>query len=104
MTTHDIKLEAKSVIFYSKLDEECFFFQISKIAAIRRWFGELSSIFIICAPPPIDDESLRELTALFFRYGIETAQLDAYLSDANRSWFDHKNAYWRKRGVSERSS
>jgi hypothetical protein len=96
MTTPLTELVAEPIFWYSKLDEECFFVWLKKIEAVRNVFGEGRVIIIQCAPPPIDDKSLRELTALFVRYGIKTEQLDAYLCDANRSWFADENTFWRQ--------
>jgi hypothetical protein len=92
-----IKLFANSVRYYSELDENGFFIWLQKIDAVRNVIGEGQVIIIECDPPPISDDSLRDLLALFYRYGIETQQLDVYLTEANRSWFADENAYWKNR-------
>jgi hypothetical protein len=87
MTSASVQLVAEAVRYYSKGDEDCFFAWLQKIDAVKKFEGSGTSLFIECSPPPISDESLRELRALFRRYGVETRQLDIYLTDANRAWF-----------------
>lgn len=104
MTTPPIELEARAVWYGSQLDEYSFFGWLKKIPAVITYFGQGHSLYIQCDPAPIDDESLRELIALFFRYGIDTAQLDVYLTDANRSWFADEQKYWRQPEWAERGA
>jgi hypothetical protein len=96
MPKSPIELIAEAVRFYSDQYEVNFFAWARKIATVRNVRGEGRAIIIECDPPPIADEALRELTALFFRYGVETKQLDAFLTDANRAWFADERAYWRR--------
>lgn len=42
----------------------------------------------------ISDESLRELIALFNRYGVPMGQLKVFLNKGNESWFKDPIKYW----------
>jgi hypothetical protein len=88
------------VRFYSSLDEETFFSWLERIAAVKKVRGERENIIIDCDRALMTDEALRELIAVFFRYGVDTKQLDIFETDANRSWFCDKRAYWRQPNLS----
>jgi hypothetical protein len=78
--------------FYSSEDEKWFFTWISKIKAVTRMSGHLRTLTL--QVENIDDESLRELLALFYRYNVDMGPLAQFRSDASRSWFyDNKEAY-----------
>lgn len=88
-----IELEAKSVRFFSERDEVFFFTWIDQIPAVSKAYGEGCSIFL-CVEE-VDDESLRELIALFYRYEVKNlAQLAQFKTDANLSWFFCDEMYW----------
>jgi hypothetical protein len=52
---------------------------------------------VVLKDDPIDDNSLRELIALHFRYKIYMKRLAAFETDENRKWFRNSRAYWYSR-------
>jgi hypothetical protein len=95
MTRPSIELIAEAVVFYSEPDEESFFIRLRNIPEVRDVRGEGRAIIVVCDQPPMADNSLRELSAIFFRYGVDMRQLDAFLTDENRHWFADNASYWK---------
>ena len=96
------KLICKKVYFYSEGDELIFFEWLKRIPAITNINGVGDEIQLsIDSNTTIDDQSLRELLAIFYRYKIDMMQLSQFRDKANEGWFyDNKSAYWH-RGVFE---
>ncbi|TMP31703.1 hypothetical protein CWB99_00765 [Pseudoalteromonas rubra] len=92
-----MKLEAKSVKFLSPTDEQSFFDRLNALSGVNDVYGQGFSI-IIDTDKSLDDEELREIIALFYRYGVNMKQLRAFLSESNRIWFKHnQQSYWYKK-------
>lgn len=90
-----IKLVAKSVVYFSQVDEEIFFAWLNRIGAVSESRGAGDELIIMIKDGPISDPDLRELVGLFHRYNIEKRQLSQFASDRNSSWFkDNANAFW----------
>ncbi|MDY7540333.1 hypothetical protein QN372_04200 [Undibacterium sp. RTI2.1] len=88
-----ITLIAKEIEYGSQIDEAAFFYWIDKIEGIL-WKGVHDSIHIDIPSNQIEDGTLRELLALFYRYKIDSQQLTQFINDSNRSWVLNKHAYW----------
>lgn len=89
-----ICLVCKDVEYLSPLDEEQFFGWLNKIECIEEISGVGDSIKIALASK-VNDESLREIIALFYRYEVDMTQLQTLLTKTNRHWFfENKEAYW----------
>jgi hypothetical protein len=85
------------VTFYAPGDEEVFFEWISKIRAIKKWKGVGDEIQLYLPSSTISQKSLREITALFYRYKINMSQLQQLVNDKNREWYIDKKKFWHKR-------
>lgn len=90
---NDILLVCKEVLFYSDHDEASFFEWINKISAIQSYEG-VSDKIQLCVARGVQDNDLRELIALFYRYTIDMKQLQQFVTDINQSWFTNKQSYW----------
>ena len=97
-----VRLEAKSVRFFSQLDEEMFFSWLDSIDAIFDYTGVLESVFMWI--DEVSDEDLRSLIAFFHRYRIEKTQLAKLLTEENRDWFADPQMIWHREifGVDEK--
>lgn len=69
------EIRCKKVLFYSRGDEDVFFTWAKSIPAVKDIFGESDEIILSIKSAGIDDESLRELIALLYRYKIPLHQL-----------------------------
>lgn len=95
--THGLtSLIARRVRFYSAQDEDNFFAWLNGLDAIKSVSGEGDGIVIECDMAQMTEQCLRELIALFYRYGVETKQLDVFLTSENASWFLNQDAFWRR--------
>ena len=91
-----VRLEAMAVRFFSQGDEGAFFGWLDKLAFVERYegCGRILSIFVNSAA--VDQDGLREMLALFHRYGIELRQLAIFDRDVFADWFRDERAYWHK--------
>ena len=87
-------LELEGVRFYSGYDESAFFDWLRKICCIKNFEGRGSAIYLIVDADEISENDLRELLAVFRRYGIPMRQLMKYEREEFSKWFRDKKAYW----------
>ncbi len=87
-------LIAKSVVYYSKLDEEAFFDWIGRISCIVDIKGVSTELIMKVDQDRVNDVELRELLALFFRYSIDMRQLLIFENSRNTEWFSKSGMYW----------
>jgi hypothetical protein len=93
-----IILICKSVWYYSRLDEDIFFEWISRIKCILKFDGIRDELYLYIKNKRLNNENLRDLLALFYRYKIDMKQLKIFLNKNNKEWFfDNKKAYWHRR-------
>jgi hypothetical protein len=79
----------EGVVFYHPYDERAFFEWLARIPCVASYdVGEV----ILKRRPGQDD--LRQLLALFHRYGVDMRQLAKFESAKNRSWFSDPIQYW----------
>lgn len=88
------EIRCKKVKFYSKGDEDTFFDWAHKIPAIKKVFGEVDEIVLSIGSTCIEDNSLRELIALFYRYKLPIEQLAIFKNTSNQEWFQNQNRFW----------
>lgn len=87
-------LECVSVEFYSAEDENAFFNWLKALNCVEKIHGKGLSI-LINTEESVDDDCLRELLAIFYRYKIDMAQLSVFRNKTNEDWFyNNKQAYW----------
>jgi len=89
-----IVLHADSVEFYSQNDEQSFFEWLKRIKCIESLGGAGSILEIIVAKNLVDDDSLRDILAIFYRYNINMKQLALFKSERNKEWFCSSTKYW----------
>lgn len=91
------ELICKQARFRSEIDEISFFEWLKKIEAVQDIKGVGDEIWLSVSSSAVDDESLRELIAIFSRYKIELSQLSQFKNKSNEDWFYlNKKAFWRK--------
>ena len=87
------QLVARSVRYFSRLDETMFFAWLDKIDCVASYEGRGLDLHIYLRGQ-VDDESLRELTALFHRYHVNLSQFAAFQTEQNQAWFTDPRSYW----------
>ena len=92
--TQNVEIQASDVGFFSKNDEAAFFEWLDKIACVEKYFGRLRTINIIIKNDALDEDSLRELLALFNRYKIDMKPLIKLDRPEFAAWFHNQKAYW----------
>ncbi|MBB5912992.1 hypothetical protein BJY24_001859 [Nocardia transvalensis] len=88
-----VALEATDVWYYSHGDEAAFFEWLDKIPAVRSYGGRVNILEIV-VETPVDEDSLRELLALCYRYRINMAQLRQLDNSRIGPWFRDPQKYW----------
>ena len=91
-----VELEATGVRFFSQGDEAAFFSWLGKLDCVERYEGRGLTLFISVDAAAVDEDGLRELLALFRRYGVELKQLSAFDRSPFADWFRSEQAYWHK--------
>jgi hypothetical protein len=89
-----VELEATGVRYLSRGDEDAFFAWLNSLPCVMRYEGRLRTLYITVDATALDQEGLRELLALFRRYGVGLRQLAAFDRSEFRDWFRNKQAFW----------
>ena len=84
--------------YFSSGDEDAFFRWLESIPGVIRVRGVGRELLIELRSVRISAEALRELIALYRRYGGQLRDLAVFENAGNRGWFRDPNAYWY-RGV-----
>lgn len=80
--------------FYSQYDESVFFKWLRDLPCVERFEGRGRVLFITVQSNLIDENALRELLALFHRYGVDKRQLAQFDRAEFVDWFQNPNASW----------
>lgn len=88
-------LVATSVTYYSSLDENAFFQWLDRIGCVAGYEGRGLDLTITLGRTP-NDEELREIIALFYRYGVDMRQLASFSKERGRAWFRRQGMFWRE--------
>lgn len=94
MPTQALQLEATAVRFFSQGDETAFFAWLDKVPFVERYEGRGLTLYIFVKVSEVDEEGLREILALFHRYGVPLRQLAALDREVFADWFHDERAYW----------
>jgi len=86
-------LVADSVKYRSDNDERAFFEWLQRIEGVTRFEG-VGRELRIDVSPEIDEWGLRDLIALFFRYGIDVTQIPKVFPVDEHPWLHQDTAYW----------
>ena len=93
-----LELICKRVNFCSSFDEDAFFEWIRKISCVMNIEGYGNELHACINREKIDERSLRELLALFYRYNVDMKQLAVFLNENNREWFfENKVSFWHSK-------
>jgi hypothetical protein len=96
-----VELIAKATTFLSQLDETAFFEWLSKISCVSKFTGQDDILYIQITRSKVDQSSLRDLLALFYRYKIDMKQLAIFDRAEFSEWFRRKEAYWHDQVFAE---
>ena len=80
--------------YFSQGDERAFVEWVSRIRCVRRIEGHGGELRLHVTGRRVSQTCLRELVALFQRYGAPMHQLAQFETPSNRSWFRDRNAFW----------
>lgn len=85
-----VYLDCSGIQFFSQLDEKHLFEWAREIPCVVRWEQDT----LVVKSKRINEASLRDLVALFWRYKIPMTQLAQFRNTANESWFAAPAMYW----------
>lgn len=89
MTDDLTVLSFKCPTFVSVSDEQAFFNWLASFAVEVRGVHDSIEVKLL-----VDDESLREVIAFYFRYGLPMRELSSLVSAGNEHWFKSQEKYW----------
>ncbi len=87
-------LKAALGSFYSKGDERRLFLGFEEIAAIRSVHGVGPDLLLDIDVLALSKETMRELMALLWRYGMPLAPLRPFAEKKKFAWLDDPQGYW----------
>ena len=93
MANDHLVLVATSVRYFSQGDEEAFFCWLKRIRCVGEVHGVGRDLLIPLSAAP-DDDDLRELIGLFYRYRVDMTQLAVF---ARSEWASNPKAFWHRR-------
>jgi hypothetical protein len=70
---------------------------IGRIRCIEKYEGVGNEIKLVINDNEIDDDCLRELLGLFYRYDTDIRQLRQFANEQNESWLLDPKAFWHDR-------
>ena len=82
------------MVYRSPRDEAAFFGWLSGISGVVRVQGLGRELHIQLRSLRLSASALRELLALYHRYGGNLHELDVFANESNRSWFCSPEAEW----------
>lgn len=94
--TSTIELEAKEITFFSPGDEAAFFGWLKQLPCVEKVEGRGRTLYVSVDKSGIDEDGLRELLALFLRFGVSMSQLRVFDCNDFTDWFRSDTAYWYK--------
>jgi hypothetical protein len=80
--------------YLSPGDEDAFFRWLHAIPGVQTVEGQGRELFIRLRSAKLGSGALRELIALYTRYGGNLSELAVFENSSNRQWFRDKKAYW----------
>lgn len=97
MTNSDvIELEVRPLSYFSQLDESAFFEWLDKIPCVMSYKGRGDTLYIQISNQKLDEQALRELLALFYRYKKDMKQFTIFDRKEFSKWFPDKDKYWHE--------
>lgn len=82
--------------FFSEDDENSFFDRLNTLLCIKKIVGQGRSLNIELESP--DDNELRELISVLYRYNVEMRCMSVLLDEGNRHWFyENNSSYWHEK-------
>jgi hypothetical protein len=90
----NVRLEAADVRFFSQGDESAFFVWLNGLPFVEGYEGRGRILSVLVNSAAVDEDGLREMLALFRRYGIALRQLAIFDRDEFADWFRDERTYW----------
>ncbi|WP_152984678.1 hypothetical protein [Stenotrophomonas terrae] len=87
-------LSLSRVRFYSTGDEDAFFHWLNRIKCISHHEGLGAELLLHVDSRAVDEASLRDLIAFFWRYEVPMEQLAIFDRTAHSSWLRNQKSFW----------
>lgn len=88
-----MQIKVQGPTYLSQNDETAMFEWLGRIAVVREVTGKGRDLIIVLNGAPTDNQ-LRDLLALFFRYGMDMTPLAALRTAKNHAWLSDPSNYW----------
>ena len=90
----DIEILVKCPVFFSDVDEANLFGWFKQIPAVKEVRGKGRELSVAVSLKGADEEGIRELIAVFQRYGLDMKELAKFDVPEFSEWFRNPKAYW----------
>jgi len=95
--SNTLVLEATPLHFYSAGDDSAFSGWLDSLSCVEQVEGRGNVLYITINASQVDANNLRELLAIFFRYGFDMMQLKVFDCRDFSPWFQDPETYWHKK-------
>lgn len=85
-----LKIDTRTVIYYSQLDEDHFFTWAQEIPSVK----SIDRGYLHIQETEVDDQDLVDLLALLTRYQLSARPLSALCTPDNEHWFKARDKFW----------
>ena len=89
-----VRLQITEAVYFSAGDEDAFFKWLGSLPCVVGLQGQLRTLNVDIDASRVDEMCLRELLALFHRYGIALKALAVFDCEEFAPWFRLPHAYW----------
>lgn len=93
----DIEILVECPVFYSDVDEASLFGWFKQIPAVKEVRGQGRELSVLVSLKSADEEGIRELIAVFQRYGLDMKGLAKFDVPRFSDWFRNPKAYWHNK-------
>ncbi|MDR4520934.1 MAG: hypothetical protein R3E36_10115 [Nitrosomonas sp.] len=91
------KLLIRECRYHAQLDEAAFFGWLQSISGVVKVLGTPDGLVVTLRSKRLSQPALRDLLALYFRYGLPMQDLAQFETPENKQWFRSPQAYWYAR-------
>jgi hypothetical protein len=91
-----VRIVIEESMYFSKGDEKRFYDGLNAVKAIKKIHGQLSELYLEVALSELHSDDMRELLALFWRYGVSLSFLKEVAVKKNFAWLRDTKKFWYK--------
>jgi len=89
-----VEIEATTLHYYSRYDEDSFFRWLDKLSCVHSYKGHLRTLYIKIKVDAVTQEDIYEIVGLYQRYDLDMSSLAVLERSDFSAWFRDERKYW----------